>query len=851
MKRALLIGCQTGGLTGVDGDLALINEALSRLGFSTTRITGPEATAAGIRTQYRSLIDSSRPDDAAVVYYSGHGGRVRDPAATDSALPEWLQFLVPSDAHEPDGEAPRVILAEELHLLGRRLTARTQNATVVLDCCHAARMSRDGFALPRADPSVGLDLETVAAWRTELRHRAEADGVKDGFSGDANPDLVRVVGCSPNESSFELRSAAFGGRVHGALTAALASALASPAVEGTWHDVLDIVRRQVLGRVPGQRPDVEGPADRLPFSLERRSTSGVLAVQVEGGVAAVADAALLGVGVGNTYTLTGTADTAPIDTAEVVSVVSGRAVLRTERVPVADLPAGVVARPLRVALGARPVAVLPASAPGRNALVAAIEGSPYLRVVDQAEPQDAALLAKVQLLDAGVEVLDEAGLPLYGRPVAASDPARVATDLTTLARAAHVRDLESGAGDAELPDDVELVALQLSADGAMTSLDPGEHLFVGDRIAFRSTNRGGATRYASVLDVGITGRIAVLNSAEPGGTTLDGSESYTLGTDLLGTRGFELFWPENVPDAAPRRETFVMVVADRKVDGLVRLEQEGVRGRSRALAERNALEQLIDDVMIGVRDARPAGGRPALRYRVARLDVVFHPTPRPDVNEPPFIVDERPDPSFRLVLPRRADAPSRVAVRLKELSVISNRSFLRARVRVDALVVTAVPVDAGAPYAAGTARFDRVQDGDRLPFDDLLVYEGPVGRFLDIAVWVSRDDARDRDLSELLATEVSGKEVAGAITALAGLAVAAPAAALVAGSAAAVAVLVRTAARAIDVARGTSIGTYRTSLLPHQRFGAPPPPQRAARHPGTGVIEAQDMRFAFEVVDLD
>lgn len=144
-----------------------------------------------------------------------------------------------------------------------------------------------------------------------------------------------------------------------------------------------------------------------------------------------------------------------------------------------------------------------------------------------------------------------------------------------------------------------------------------------------------------------------------------------------------------------------------------------------------------------------------------------------------------------------------------------------------------------------------MQDGDRLPFDDLLVYEGPADRFLDIAVWVSRDDARDRDLSELLATEVSGQEVASAITALAGLAVVTPAAALVAGSAAAVAVLVRTAARAIDVARGTSIGTYRTSLLPHQRFGAAPPPERAARHPATGLIEAQDMRFAFEVIDLD
>jgi len=848
MKRALLIGCQTGGLTGVEGDVGLMDEALTGLGFATTPITGAAATASAIRAQYRALIEASEADDAAVLYYSGHGGRVPDPASTNPARSEWLQYLVPHDAHSPAGDEPRVILAEELHLLGRELTAKTINATVVLDCCHAARMSRDGAALPKADPSVGVDLAAVAAWRTELRRRATP------FSGDANPDLVRVVGCSPDQSSYELPSDAFGGRTHGALTAALVPVLTSPAAaESRWRDVLDIVRRQVTERVPGQRPDVEGPDERLLFSVETRSLSGVLAVRVAGGVASAADAALMGVGIGDTYTLTAPGAAAvPIDTAVVVRIVGGNAMLRTRQVAVADLPRDVVARPLRVALGARPVVVVPAAAVGRDALVAAIDSSPYLHVVDDAGAAGQALpLATVSVLDSGAEVRDEAGLPLYGLPASINAAAGIATDLTTLARAAHVRDLKSGPPGATWPDEVELVALRLGDDGVEVSLTTGEHLFVGDRVAFRSTNRGSGTRYVSVLDVGVTGRVTVLNEAEPDGTTLESGEGYTLGMETPGSAGFDLFWPEGIPDDSPRSETFVIIVADRKVEGLVRLQQEGVRGRSRARGETNALEQLIDDMMSGVRDIRPQAGGPPLRYRVERLDVIFHPTPRPAVDEPPFLVDERPDPSFRLVLPRGADAPSRVAVRLKELTVLSNRSFLRSRVRVDALVVTAVSADAGAPYAADTARFDRVKDGDRLPFADFLVFEGPVGRFLDIAVWVSRDDAADRDLSELLATEVSGTEVAGAITALAGLAAAAPAAALVAGSAAAVAVLVRTAARAIDLARGTSIGTYRTSLLPHQRFGAAPPPQRAGRHPESGLIDAQDMRFAFEVVDLD
>ena len=189
-----------------------------------------------------------------------------------------------------------------------------------------------------------------------------------------------------------------------------------------------------------------------------------------------------------------------------------------------------------------------------------------------------------------------------------------------------------------------------------------------------------------------------------------------------------------------------------------------------------------------------------------------------------------------------------MAVRLKELTVHSNRSFLAAAVRVDALVVTAPAEGSDKPFQAATQRFDRVKDGDRLPFDDMLVYEGPVGRFLDLAVWVAKADSRDRDLTDLLADEVTSDDVQKGLVTLAGLAVAAPQAAVVAGSAAAVAALVRAGGRVLDALQGKSIGVYRTSLLPHERFGAGEAEGTAGRHPGDGVLRAQDMSFAFEVI---
>ena len=85
------------------------------------------------------------------------------------------------------------------------------------------------------------------------------------------------------------------------------------------------------------------------------------------------------------------------------------------------------------------------------------------------------------------------------------------------------------------------------------------------------------------------------------------------------------------------------------------------------------------------------------------------------------------------------------------------------------------PTDAGVlPYQARSVFVDRVKSGDRLPYDNLLIFDGPVDRFLDIAVWVSKADDREVGLAELLQTELNSTEVAGAMTTLAALAVAAP-----------------------------------------------------------------------------
>ena len=59
--------------------------------------------------------------------------------------------------------------------------------------------------------------------------------------------------------------------------------------------------------------------------------------------------------------------------------------------------------------------------------------------------------------------------------------------------------------------------------------------------------------------------------------------------------------------------------------------------------------------------------------------------------------------------------------------------------------------------------------------------------------------------------------------------------------------LVRASAILPDRTTGKSIGVYRTSLLPHERFGAGDP---AARYPAEGLLRAHDMSFPYEIVDV-
>src|SRR4051794_16993835 len=252
-RKALLIGAQTNGLIGVLNDVEAMAAALEPRGFQVERLVTPDATRQAILDAYEKLIADASPDDGFVLYYSGHGGRAQSADGPD------LQFIVPDDYDDSGEDDFRGITGVELSVRLARLTNVALNTTVVVDCCHAAHMSRQTEMRVKAllrPPRVRLTYDTVR------RHNARmaAEGLRiDLRSLISNPHAVRVVACSPSESAWEGTNR--DGVEMGLLTDALSRALRNAeSLRVNWSTLIGTVRRQVQELQPVQRPEAEGPS---------------------------------------------------------------------------------------------------------------------------------------------------------------------------------------------------------------------------------------------------------------------------------------------------------------------------------------------------------------------------------------------------------------------------------------------------------------------------------------------------------------------------------------------------------------------------------------------------------------
>lgn len=619
--KALLIGVSLDGLGGCENDVEAMASALGARGMTVERCVGPDATRDGIRAAYERLIDRAEASEPAVVYYSGHGGRVTvpDPGTVGPSMAD-LQFIVPFDFHASQPGDYRVITSVELSVLLARLTAKTDNAVVIFDCCHAAHMSRQR-RFPKATPTP-MPYEHLRSYVEGLREdgKLQTELLRPG--GDK--ESVRIAACAPDESAYEYDGV--DGRRIGALTESLALALAEAGQEPvSWASLIARVRRRVSDISPGQRPEAEGRFGRLLFQTAEADLITTLPVSDAGpGRARLDLAPFLGVGVGDTFTVM-PADAAEADPATRIGD------LRIDRVgPVAaegplvlapgrdELPIG--ARAHRQTVAAPAIPVLLPDDPRAKDLARAVNAAPLIRPAGPGEYWQAA----VRIDEAGQLTIEDRIGPLHApRSAGGAGLGRVVRDLNALARAKALGDL---AGDGHWALDAAVAwEWGVVEDGERRPLPArGAVVPVGAMQYISVRNTGTDDVFIALIDIGVAGRVTVMSAMSPSGERLAAGGEFVFGLDGLDAvlTGEPLSWPEGLDATVIRPERALLLVTSSPLDVTV-LEQAGVRDPN---ARVSSLQQVLDQIGSGGdRDAGRSRG-PVVRYDVHTIEFDLDPT---------------------------------------------------------------------------------------------------------------------------------------------------------------------------------------------------------------------------------
>ncbi|WP_326550675.1 caspase family protein [Micromonospora sp. NBC_01813] len=636
-RLALLIGSDYDGLQGVRPDLVVMTEALRARGFVVRECSPAEATRSAILAAYEKLIDDVGPGDAVVVYYSGHGGSTGPPPLPAGPLPAGppptgplptgplrpadLQYIVPIDYGESTADDFRGIAAAELSILQSRLVAVTRNVTVILDCCHSGLMSRDGGLRLRA-----LRGSAPYAWVREHLDRMSLP--LNLVPTESNPDAVRIVACAPGQRAFERLTEE--GTCRGVLTDQLCRALAEAGeTPVTWAALLDQIRYRVAGLMFEQRPEAEGPADRLLFTTEEVDLLNSLPVTPLGepGRVRLDAAVLLRVQAGDEFVVMPPGRAAEDRAHRVADLMIDQVAQTSVEGPVtfatgrSAVPAG--ARAFRTRVTAPQIAVrVPVDHPRNEQVLAVLRTTVLARPAEPGEEWT----AEIRFDEAGGVVLCDRVGPLHPPyPSDAQGFADLARAVLIHAQATQLRRLIADP-TASLEADVA-VEWGLVVDGAQhpppvagTPLTPGRRIYVTVH------NRADVPVYVSMLDIGLSGRVSLLMRGTPSGRLLPPHRAYTYGRNDARQQlaGVKLSWPARLDPAHARTET-ILVVLTSAPQSLAALEQPGIV-RSRSPGHGFRLRDMIDQIAAGGSREVDPDWSDGVRYEIHGIDFEMTPS---------------------------------------------------------------------------------------------------------------------------------------------------------------------------------------------------------------------------------
>lgn len=612
---ALLIGINTyprfearRQLGGCVNDVQIMKDALMRrFGFQEERIrvlTNLEATREAILAAFEELVGQVGENENVVVHFSGHGSQKPDGQENDE--PDgYDETLVPCNS----GRAPypnRDITDDEIHEWLKRLMRRTHYVTLIIDCCNSGTILREGKirGLPREElPTNGW----VAPARSKTVFRDALVGTKSFLR--EGEQCVLFAACRSNEFANEILVGDSQLVPHGALTYHLVQEFLSPGFNGsTYTEVFERLRPKLTAKCEAQHPQLEGERNRLVFgqktiepmpfvsvlsrqgdqvTLEAGAVSGMSPgsrwIVYAPGTRKLNDNAMI---LGSVRILSVGAATSEAkveeESQEGAVIPGARAVEGFARLTVdlVALPEHKKAEPMAVALGRSKL--LSRSYPGRQPQARVLLLSPG--------SQDSDLARQMEALTEDVwVVVDERNL-LMGAPVCTRNPEAakiVVANLESMARLRAVAAVSNPDSPLAKLVDFNLYRLNGIEGAPPIKNDRGEMVFYeGDRLVLEMYNRSPRPLYVYVLDIGLTGRVAIVYPLMGSGELLESDQRLQVGVrssedlTLSLPPGFEQL-PEGFRCAA--QETLKLIVSTSPAEFRLLL-QSGQRYRGRGPA---------------------------------------------------------------------------------------------------------------------------------------------------------------------------------------------------------------------------------------------------------------------------
>lgn len=561
--RALVFGAVVGEIRGVENDVHAMSEFLAQRGFSVTTLDPrTEATHDAILRAYNKLVDDVEEgsDEPVVIYYAGAGGvLVNCRGNKNTVLPGLDRCIVPVD-HAAGSETDfRGITSFELAALQNRLTARTRNVTVILDCGYGPIGRRAATEPQPRSLSAPMPL---AMWLHDELLRSRYPELFARY-GTSHPLAVCMMACGGNDTARPIVDAH--GEWYGAFTLALLEVLHDfDGVAATWEEVGRAVAGLVQSWYPDQEPQIRGPRHRRIFALDELPAAATW-IRRTGTTFSLGAGTLGGVVVGDIYAVSRCAAMGR-DVARVrVTAVTPRgvdAVLIADSGSADEVRGDAIAFPCEPASPRRAVRIEPASPALAWRIRRALTGTRRLR---PATDVDTSVLARLAMDDDRLRLIDRSG-PLLP-PLAFPDQLSQALEVADrLAAARDLLDLEGAHGIAA--GELE-ISWGLVIDGkASRAFTHGAVLTLDDRIYLRIRNVSARNLFVQLFHIDAQGRISLVSGAAMTGVHLAPQQQIGFGNAPDDRRlvGLGLDWPDTLPRSAARLDTLVVIATTRATD---------------------------------------------------------------------------------------------------------------------------------------------------------------------------------------------------------------------------------------------------------------------------------------------